>query len=149
MRKSESKKHLKAAMLVCALASLTPQMAVAGGSLVTHPTTASEAQQQKAVAKGKVVDQNGEPLIGVSVVEAGTSNGTVTDIDGNFTLNLKKPGSKLNVSYVGFTPATVAANDHMNITMRSDDKQLNEIVVVGYGTQKTVSYTHLTLPTKA
>ena len=141
MRKSESKKHLKAAMLVCALASLTPQMAVAGGSLVTHPTTASEAQQQKAVAKGKVVDQNGEPLIGVSVVEAGTSNGTVTDIDGNFTLNLKKPGSKLNVSYVGFTPATVAANDHMNITMRSDDKQLNEIVVVGYGTQKKVNLT--------
>ena len=128
-------------MLVCALTSLTPQMAVAGNAVSTSPTTVSEVQQQKAVAKGKIVDSQGEPLIGVSVVEAGTSNGTVTDVDGNFTLNLKKPGSKVTVSYVGFNTATIATNDHMNVVMQSNDKQLSEVVVVGYGTQKKVNLT--------
>ena len=77
MRKSESKNQLKTAMLMCALTSLTPQLAVAGNSVSTPPTSISEIQQQNAVAKGKIVDSKGEPLIGVSVVEAGTSNGTV------------------------------------------------------------------------
>lgn len=93
------------------------------------------------MAKGKIVDAQGEPLIGVSVVEAGTSNGTVTDVDGNFTLNLKKPNSKLNISYIGFTPMSVVANDHMTVTMKADNQQLNEVVVVGYGTQKKVNLT--------
>lgn len=141
MRKSESKNQLKTAMLMCALTSLTPQLAVAGNSVSTPPTSISEIQQQNAVAKGKIVDSKGEPLIGVSVVEAGTSNGTVTDVDGNFSLNLKKAGSKINVSYIGFNSTTVAANDHMNITLKSDDQQLNEVVVVGYGTQKKVNLT--------
>lgn len=141
MRKSESKNQLKAAMLVCALTSLTPQLAVAGNTVSTSPTTVSEIQQQKSVAKGKIVDSQGEPLIGVSVVEAGTSNGTVTDVDGNFTLNLKKPGNKVTVSYVGFNTATVATNDHMNVVMQSNDKQLSEVVVVGYGIQKKVNLT--------
>lgn len=126
---------------MCALTSLTPQLAVAGSSVSTPPTSISEIQQQNAVAKGKIVDSKGEPLIGVSVVEAGTSNGTVTDVDGNFSLNLKKAGSKINVSYIGFNSTTVAANDHMNITLKSDDQQLNEVVVVGYGTQKKVNLT--------
>ena len=141
MRKSESKNQLKTAMLMCALTSLTPQLAVAGNSVSTPPTSISEIQQQNAVAKGKIVDSKGQPLIGVSVVEAGTSNGTVTDVDGNFSLNLKKAGSKINVSYIGFNSTTVAANDHMNITLKSDDQQLNEVVVVGYGTQKKVNLT--------
>ena len=54
---------------------------------------------------GTVKDANGEPLIGVSVVEEGTSNGAVTDINGNYTLNVK-PGAKLKLSYIGFTPKT-------------------------------------------
>ena len=140
MRKSDSKNQLKTAMLVCALTSLTPAMATAGNTVSTPPTSVSELQQQK-VAKGKIVDAQGEPLIGVSVVEAGTSNGTVTDVDGNFTLNLKKPNSKLNVSYIGFTAMTVAASDHMTVTMKADNQQLNEVVVVGYGTQKKVNLT--------
>ena len=77
----------------------------------------------------------------MSVVEAGTSNGAVTDVDGNFSLNLKKAGSKIYDSYIGFNSTTVAANDHMNITLKSDDQQLNEVVVVGYGTQKKVNLT--------
>lgn len=84
---------------------------------------------------GTVKDAQGEPLVGVSVVEVGTTNGTVTDIDGNYTLNVK-PGAKLKVSYVGFTPQTITAGSTSNIKLLEDNKTLNEVVVVGYGTMR-------------
>ena len=82
---------------------------------------------------GVIRDAQGEPLIGVSVVEAGTQNGAVTDINGRYTLNVK-PGAKLNVSYVGFEPQTINAGE--SITLQEDNQLLNEVVVVGYGTMK-------------
>jgi TonB-linked SusC/RagA family outer membrane protein len=84
---------------------------------------------------GTVKDAQGEPLVGVSVVEVGTTNGTVTDIDGNYTLNVK-PGAKLKVSYVGFTPQTITAGSTSAIKLLEDNKTLNEVVVVGYGTMR-------------
>jgi iron complex outermembrane receptor protein len=82
---------------------------------------------------GVIRDAQGEPLIGVSVVEAGTQNGVVTDVNGRYTLNVKR-GAKLNVSYVGFEPQTINAGE--SITLQEDNQLLNEVVVVGYGTMK-------------
>ena len=84
---------------------------------------------------GTVKDASGEPLIGVSVVEVGTTNGTVTDIDGNYVLNVK-PGAKLKVSYVGFTPQEIKAGNNGQVILKEDNKTLNEVVVVGYGTMR-------------
>lgn len=84
---------------------------------------------------GTVLDATGEPLIGVSVLEAGTNNGVVTDFDGNFTLTVKQ-GSKLTFSYVGYLSQTLAATNGMKVTLQEDNKVLNEVVVVGYGTMR-------------
>ena len=93
-------------------------------------STAAMAQNQ---VTGVIRDAQGEPLIGVSVVEAGTQNGVVTDVNGRYTLNVKR-GAKLNVSYVGFEPQTINAGE--SITLQEDNQLLNEVVVVGYGTMK-------------
>ena len=84
---------------------------------------------------GTVLDAAGEPLIGVSVLEAGTTNGVVTDFDGKFTLTVKQ-GAKLTISYVGYTSQTVAAKNGMTVTLEEDNQVLNEVVVVGYGTMR-------------
>ena len=84
---------------------------------------------------GTVKDANGEPLIGVSVMEVGTNNGAVTDMNGNYTLNVK-PGAKLKLSYIGFTPQTVKAGSNSQIVLQEDNTALNEVVVVGYGTMR-------------
>ena len=84
---------------------------------------------------GTVKDANGEPLIGVSVVEEGTNNGAVTDMNGNYTLNVK-PGAKLKLSYIGFTPKTIKAGNNSQIVLDEDNTTLNEVVVVGYGTMR-------------
>ena len=84
---------------------------------------------------GTVLDATGEPLIGVSVLEAGTNNGVVTNFDGNFTLTVKQ-GAKLTFSYVGYLTQTVAAANGMKVTLEEDNKVLNEVVVVGYGTMR-------------
>ena len=84
---------------------------------------------------GTVKDANGEPLIGVSVMEVGTNNGAVTDINGNYTLNVK-PGAKLKLSYIGFTSKTIKASGNSQIVLDEDNTALNEVVVVGYGTMR-------------
>jgi len=84
---------------------------------------------------GTVLDANGEPLIGVSVLEAGTNNGAVTDINGKFSLSVKS-GARLAISYVGYTAQTVVARDGITVTLQEDNKLLNEVVVVGYGTMR-------------
>jgi len=81
---------------------------------------------------GQVKDDMGEAIIGASIVVKGTSNGTVTDFDGNFALKCQS-GAKLVITYIGYTPQEVAAKDGMLVTMKEDVAQLNEVVVVGYG----------------
>lgn len=93
---------------------------------------------QKSQVSGRIVDSNGEPLIGVSVVEKGNrTNGAVTDIDGNFKLNVS-PKSSVVVSYVGYKPQeiAVAGRSTLNITLQEDAEMLNDVVVIGYGTVK-------------
>ena len=81
---------------------------------------------------GHVKDDTGEDIIGASVIVKGTQNGTVTDFDGNFQLKCE-PGVTLVISFIGFTPQEVKAANQMEITLKEDVAQLNEVVVVGYG----------------
>ena len=97
---------------------------------------------------GTVKDANGEPLIGVSILEVGTQNGAVTDINGNYTLNVK-PGAKLKISYIGFTPQTVKAGSNNQIVLQEDNTALNEVVVVGYGTMRRKDVTSSITTVKA
>lgn len=101
----------------------------------TSPKTTSTQQHQKTIA-GLVVDETGETVIGASVQEKGTTNGTVTDLDGKF--NLTVSGNELVVSYVGYVPVTVQIGNQtsVRVVMREDTKALEEVVVIGYGTQK-------------
>lgn len=86
---------------------------------------------------GTVKDANGEPVIGATIMEQGTQNGTVTDFDGNFSLNLQKGGA-VNVSYVGMKPQTIATagKSSLQVMLEDDATTLNDVVVVGYGTMK-------------
>lgn len=89
---------------------------------------------QSAVT-GSVIDVNQEPLIGVNVVEKGTTNGTITDFDGNFTIEVKE-GAVLVFSYIGYlSQEVVAGNKKLEITLLEDSEMLDELVVVGYGSQ--------------
>ncbi|MDR3119128.1 MAG: TonB-dependent receptor [Mediterranea sp.] len=95
---------------------------------------------QSQTISGVVVDGKGELIIGASILEKGTINGTITDINGRFSLNVKQ-GTALTVSYVGYkTQETKAAND-MRIILQEDNELLDEVVIVGYGTQKKVNLT--------
>ena len=89
---------------------------------------------------GKVVDANGEPLVGASVVEVGTSNGTITDLDGAFVLSVE-PNVTLHVSYVGYKDQEVRAHKDMVVLLREDTHVLDEVVAIGYGTQKKANLT--------
>ena len=103
--------------------------------LVIVAVSSTVAMAQSKV-QGKVVDATGEPIIGASVKVKGTATGTVTDLDGNFTLNNVDGNSKLEVSYVGFYTQTVNAGSNVNITLEEDKQLLDEVVVVGYGVQR-------------
>ena len=136
------KKQLKTALLLCALTSMTPAFGESPKAIADSSTPPSSSiLQQRQVATGRVLDNQGEPLIGVTVMEVGTTNGAVTDLDGKFSLNLKNPNAKLAISYVGYTSQTLQASSNMKVTLKPENKELNEIVVVGYGTQKKVNLT--------
>ena len=90
---------------------------------------------QKQHFSGTVYDEEGLPVIGASVVEKGTSNGAVTDFDGNFTVEVA-PGTTLVVSYVGYSNVEVSAAPSMRITLKEDSQLLENVVVIGYGVQK-------------
>ena len=105
------------------------------------PSISTEAVQQKTVtAKGVVKDNNGEPIIGATVMEKGTRNGTVTDADGQYTLTVKK-GAILEVSYIGYHTQSFSAAQKQDIVLQEDLRDLNEVVVIGYGTQKKADVT--------
>lgn len=134
-------------LLVGALASL-------GLSYTTEAWAASPSQSVNAVQQAKKVTGNVSdaegPIIGASVVEKGTpGNGTVTDLDGNFTLNVK-PGATIVITYIGYQKQEIAVGNQSNIsvTMKTDDKTLDEVVVVGYGVQKKKLVTGSTIEVK-
>ena len=90
--------------------------------------------------RGTVVDPTGETVIGATIMEQGTSNGTVTDLDGNFVLTVE-PGKTLVISYIGFLTQEVPAQDGMHITLQTDALALEEVVVTGYTSQRKADLT--------
>ncbi|GAB6008408.1 TonB-dependent receptor [Dysgonomonas reticulitermitis] len=107
----------------------------------TVPVVEEVEQDPTIVAGGTITDTNGEPLPGVSVVEKGkASNGTMTDADGKFSFRVS-PGATLELSYVGFVKQEVKAGNGLKITMKEQENTLDDVVVVGYGTQKKVNLT--------
>ena len=126
-------------------------MALWGLGYSSNAYAAGDMQNVQQATKritGSVVDANG-PVIGASVLEKGTSNGTVTDLDGNFTLNVN-PGATIVISYIGYETQEIAvgSNNNFRITLKDDNAELEEVVVVGYGTQKKKLVTGATVQVK-
>ena len=120
-------------------------LAVSANTASAEPTT---TQQQTVKVSGKVTDPTGEALIGASVVEKGTTNGTVTDTDGAYTLNVSSPNATIEVKYIGFLPSSVklaSGKDVYDVQLKEDFQSLDEVVVVGYGVQKKKLITGATL----
>ena len=118
----------------------TPTSAERKLAMSVHTGTVAATQQQRTVT-GKVVDAQGEPLIGVTVKELGTQNAAITDMDGSFKLSLSQSDAQVVFTYIGYVDVTVRATNNMVVTLKEDRNELNEIVVVGYGTQKKVNLT--------
>ncbi len=100
------------------------------------------AQAQSTKVTGTVIDDIGEPVTGATVVEDGSkgANGVITDLDGNFTINVK-PGAKITISFIGYDPVTVVAKDGMTVELKPSSVMLNDVEVVAYGVQKKVTVT--------
>lgn len=130
-------KNLKVGMLVCA-SLLAANAAYAENSATQE---GMRFEQQTSKIKGTIVDsKTGEPIIGASVKVKGTKHATITDVDGNFELNAPE-GASLLVSYVGYKNEEFEARNGMKIEIHEDSESLDEVVVVGYGTQKKESLT--------
>ena len=108
-------------------------------SLALTPAVAIVSAQEVNVS-GVVTDATGETIIGASVVEKGTTNGTVTDIDGKFTIKVKK-GAQLEFSYIGYNNVTLEAKPTMNVKLSENAKLVEEVVVTGYTTQRKADLT--------
>lgn len=127
-----SNAYIKA--LTCLVLAAGAGVSPASAATETVSTLSTEAVQQNTVTvKGVVKDANGDPIIGASVIEKGNAkNGTVTNLDGEYSLSVKR-GAKLTVSYIGYVSQEISGG---NVTLQEDNKSLNEVVVIGYGTQK-------------
>lgn len=139
-----SQAYVKAiACLVLACGGTLPTLAAS--ETLSNPKV-ENVQQNEVTVKGVVKDANGEAIIGASVIEKGNAkNGTVTDIDGNYTLKVKR-GATLTISYIGYISQETKGG---NIILEEDLKSLNEVVVIGYGTQKKADVTSAVVSVKA
>lgn len=109
--------------------------------LAANANGVMSVQQQRQTVTGTVKDANGEPIVGASITIKGSTTGAITNIDGRFSI-VAAPGTVLQISYVSYKPQTIAVRNgvtHYNITLEEDRQSLNEVVVVGYGTQKKVN----------
>lgn len=123
-------KKAAALVLLACLSGLNPLQAEA----TDNPAPEVNVVQQGSTVRGVVTDENGLPIIGASVVEKGVpTNGTITDADGQYTLTLKNPKSLIVISYVGYKTVEITGG---NVKMKPDNQVLDELVVIGYGTQK-------------
>ncbi|MFV0248018.1 MAG: SusC/RagA family TonB-linked outer membrane protein [Tenacibaculum sp.] len=106
--------------------------------------TAINADIQKTTITGKVTDSNGTPLPGANIVEKGTSNGTITDINGNYSIAISKPNTILEFRTLGFAAIEIPVNSNnttINVILKEQVQSLEEVVIVGYGTQKKKNLT--------
>lgn len=114
---------------------------IVGKQIILKLPSVNQSNQSRKVT-GTVKDQNGEPVIGANVSVKGTAIGTITDIDGNFTLEVPDNASIL-VSYIGYVPQEIKSGNKnlFNFVLKEDSQNLDEVVVVGYGTQKKINLT--------
>ncbi len=133
-------RYLSAAKIIC----LSFLFSIPVGAFAEKASEALvvNADQQRGIVKGTVVDAQGEPIIGASVTIKGGTVGTITDIDGNFSLTVPA-GSQLIISYIGYIRQSVTpiAGQSLKVVLQEDTKTLDEVVVVGYGTQKAKDVT--------
>lgn len=110
--------------------------------VLTEPALQKTTPNQKKSLKGTVTDTNGEPVIGANIIQKGTTNGVISDLDGNFNIDVTE-GSTLEISYIGYRPKEIKVGSKATIavTLEEDTQALDEIVVVGYGTQKKINMT--------
>ena len=110
--------------------------------ILSLATTLSAFAQNKTVT-GTVLDSTGESIIGANVMAKGTTNGTITDIDGNFSLSVPNTAKTLEISFIGYETAivTIPQNNQVKVTLKESSIVLNEVVAIGYGVQKKGSVT--------
>lgn len=137
MNVNSVQKGLARALLVTLSCSLFPNVYAE----IARPTTTYTStlnQEDTKTVKGVVLDSHGEPIIGANVVVKGSTNGTTTDLDGKFTLTINNNQTPLVISYIGFHTQEIAIGNNSNLTIRleEDSQNLDEVVVIGYGTVK-------------
>ena len=141
MNRKQLKFKDKVFLNVTALSCMTLlSLAYPANSYAAHIT---EIQQTKSSVSGTITDNQGEPLIGVSVKEKGTSTGTTTDLDGKFVLAVSNPNAALSITYVGYVSQDIALNGRKTLTIELTDnsEELDEVIVTAYGSQKKSSFT--------
>lgn len=126
--------------LAAALCAYLPTGVNMYAARAEKPSASNVYQQTRILVSGRILDSSGQPVPGASVIEKGTTNGVNTDIDGKFTISVKS-GSSLEVSCIGYETVSVAASENLSVTLREDTQFLDEVVVVGFGTQKKVNMT--------
>ncbi len=116
---------------------------VEGGNSAYAASPITTVTQQAGKVTGKVVDSKGEPVLGAIVTEVGTSNKAITDPYGNFTITNVGANAKLQITYIGYNTETVdvAGKSNISVTLKESRENLDEVVVVGYGSQKKVNLT--------
>lgn len=129
-------------LLVRELTKLHLSYIVQDNKIIVTPVTAPRLSNQSNKITGKVVDANSEPIVGATIKEQGTANGTITDIDGNFNF-VVSPNAIIEISYIGYQGKQVKTTSEksMFITLKEDAELLDEVVIVGYGIQKKVNLT--------
>ena len=148
MKKSSNSALLKAtACLFLAASAMTPLHAAEG----TTESLKAQIVQQSVTIKGVVTDKTGMPIIGANVIEKGTTNGIITDFDGNYTLNVANGNAVLVFSYIGYkTQEIVVGNQKtIDVVLAEDTEMMDEVVVIGYGTQKKGDVTSAVSSVKA
>lgn len=132
------KAHHRRAFMILGLSLLCAPLSYSAYAEDGVSNTMVQVVAQTKTVKGTVIDESGEPLIGVSIVVKGTSTGTITDFDGKFSINLPAGSNQLTISYIGYKEqtVTVTGNSPVNVKMVADTQALDEVVVIGYGAVK-------------
>ena len=118
--------------------SLFAVIAMFATSLSVYAQDVKEVSAAQRTVSGKVVDQDGNPVIGAMVVLAGTNNGSATDLDGKYSLTIKKNNASLEFSSIGYETVKITLNDHQvvaDVVMPTEALKLDDVVVIGYGVQ--------------
>lgn len=128
-------KPLCAVMILCSCMVGMPISALAENEKAVSLYAVPQSTTQQITVKGNISDAAGEPIIGASIVQKGTTNGIVSDIDGNFSLTVPQ-GATLEIACLGYTTQEVVANSNVKVVLEEDTQTLEEVVAVGYGTMK-------------